>query len=267
MVLGWHPIFNPSEGGLYMFQLLVPTFFIGLIAVVWGLYKGQQTRILSLAILALAATATIFHVVGLDLGSPARLLPAYPIIAALFPPMFPQFKGRLPRRAVLIGLLLIWLVLPHYALIDQEKGPLTGKSYIVAPEYRVGGVLAEFYHGGNIVTDSPIVMYYSRVDLTNFIGSREIAWYRDDPNNSKLAEWLKANNVQYIVWENSTSSELSQIFPELGSGSPLQLGQIRLIPLYEDTLRKRQQQGGPTLWEHDFPGTPDLIIYQVQISQ
>lgn len=266
-ILGWHPAFNPSEGGLYMFQLLVPTFFIGLIAIVWGLYRGQQTRILSLGVLSLAVFATVFHVVALDLGSPARLLPVYPIIAALFPPMFPQFKGGLPRKTVLVGLLLIWLVLPQYALVGQEKGPLTGKSYIVAPEYRVGNALADLYQGGNIISDSPIVIYYSRVDPAKFIGGREILWYGNNPDNSKLADWLKANNVQYIIWENSTSSELSRIFPGLGSGTTVQLGQVQLIPLYEDTLRRRQQQGGPTLWEHDFPGTPDLIIYQLQFLQ
>jgi len=267
--IGWRPILDLGDAGLYMFQLLVPTFFFGLVAVAWGVYKGQVTRILALAIVAFVAIATLFHVLTLDRGSPARLLIIYPMIGTLVPPVFPTFKGGLPRKTVLLGLLLIWLLLPQYALLDQEKGPLTGKAYIVAPEYRTGKALKEFYREGTIISDSPIVMYYSGLSPTLFFSSREIGWYRDDPDNSKLAEWLKARHVVLIVWEKSTSSELWQIMPSLSDGETHQLGRVRLNPVYEDTLAERSQiaqQGGRTLWEHDYPGTPDLIVYELQVA-
>jgi len=266
--IGWRPRFDPGDAGLYMMQLLVPTFFFGLVAVLWGIYKGQVTRVLALAILALAAVATLFHVITLDPGSPARLLVIYPIIGALVPPVFPQFKGGLPRRAVLLGVLLIWLVLPQYALVSQEKGPLTGKAYVEVPEYRTGKTLGELYDQGSIISDSPVVIYYSSLDPALFVSSRDIVWYRDTPDNSKFAEWLEAKHITILVWENSTSSDLQQILPDLNDGETHQLGNVKFVPLYKDTLAERlriAQQGGTGLWEHEYPGTPDLIIYQVII--
>jgi hypothetical protein len=265
-VIGWHFTFNSEEVGLYLFQLLVPTFFLGLVAVLWGLYKGQLTRILALSILAVAAVATVFHVIALDGGSPARLLPVYPILAALVPPVFPALKGGKPRKTVLIAALLIWLIIPQLAIISQEGGPLPKKAYIIMPEYRTGLALKDSYKQGKIISDSAIVMYYSGLRPDLFISSKDLDWYPSSHDNSRLDDWLKANNVQFIVWENSTSSGLWQIFPELSDGSLHQLGPARLTPIYEDTLAKRHQQGGATLWEHDFPGTPDLIIYQVQVD-
>lgn len=265
-VIGWHFAFNSGESGFYLIQLLVPTFFIGLVAVVWGLYKGQVTRILSLSVLAFGAVATLFHVIALDGGSAARLLPAYPILAALVPPVFPKLKGGIRRKTILIGALLIWLIIPQYAIITQEHGALPGKAYIIMPEYRTGVALNNLHPDGRVISDSPIVMYYSGMRVDSFISSKDIDWYRSNPDSSKLADWLKANNVQFIVWENSTSSGLWQILPELSDESPHQLGAAHLAPIYEDTLAARhliQQQGGASLWEHDFPGTPDLIIYQV----
>jgi len=267
--IGWRPTFDPGDAGLYMFQLFVPTFFLGLVAVAWGIYKGQVTRILALTIVALFAIATFFHVITLDRGSSARLLIIYPIIGALVPPVFPTFRGGLPRRTVLLGLLLIWLILPQYALLDQEKGPLTGKAYIVMPEYRTGNALKELYREGTIISDSPVVIYYSGLNPTLFFSSREINWYRHDPDTSRLAEWLKARHVLLIVWENSTSSELWQILPSLNDGQTHRLAGVTLTPLYKDTLAERYQiaqQSGTTLWEHDYPGTPDLIVYEVQVT-
>ena len=273
-VIGWHFAFNSEEAGLYLLQLLVPTFFIGLVAVVWGLYKGQLTRILALSVLALAATGTLFHVIALDLGSPARLLPVYPILAALVPPVFPSLKGRIPRKTILVAALLIWLVIPQYAMLSQEnssaQGPLPKRTYIMMPEYRTGLALKDIYKVGRIISDSAIVMYYSSLRPDLFMSSREIDWYRSSHDNSRLVSWLKASNVQLIVWEKSNSSELWQIFPDLSDESAHQLGAIRLVPVYEDTLAKRhliEQQGGTTLWEHLYPGAPDLIIYQIQFNQ
>jgi hypothetical protein len=273
-VIGWHFVFNSEESGLYLMQLLVPTFFFGLVAVAWGLYKGQLTRILSISVLALAATATLFHVIALDLGSPARLLPIYPILAALVPPVFPSLKGKIPRKTMLVIVLLIWLVIPTFAMLSQEgssaQGPLPKRTYIMIPEYRTGLALKDFYKEGRVISDSAIVMYYSGLRPDLFRSSREIDWYHSTQDNSRLTDWLRANNVHLIVWERSNSSQLWQILPNLSDGTTHQLGIIKMVPVYEDTLAKRhliEQQGGTTLWEHLYPGTPDLIIYQIQFNQ
>ena len=273
-IIGWHFAFNSEEAGLYLLQLLVPTFFFGLVAIAWGLYKGQLTRILALSVLGVAAIATLFHVIALDPGSPARLLPVYPVIAALVPPVFPSLKGRFPRRTILVVILMIWLVLPTFAMLSQEgssaQGPLPKRTYIMMPEYRTGLALKSIYGEGRIISDSAIVMYYSGLRPDLFKSSREIDWYRSTPDNSRLTDWLRANDVRLVVWEKSNSSELWQIFPALSDESTHQLGAVRLVPVYEDTLAKRhliEQQGGTTLWEHLYPGTPDLIIYQLQFNQ
>ncbi len=159
------------------------------------------------------------------------------------------------------------MILPQYAIVNQEHGPLTGKAYILVPEYRTGDVLSKAYHEGRIVSDSPTVMYYSGLSPSFFISSRQLAWYEVDPDSAKLAAWLRLNNVSYVVWEKSTSSELWHIFPNFDDGQIHKLGLTLFIPVYEDTIIKRheiQQQNGTALWEHDFPGTPELVIYQVQ---
>jgi hypothetical protein len=155
------------------------------------------------------------------------------------------------------------LLISYYAQISV--GPR--KAYVISPEQRLGEHLRTAYDGGNIICDLPTVIYYSGLDPNIFRSSSLIAWYPKNASPSDLMEWLSTNEISLIVWQNVTTSQISQILPVLGGSSDYSpdsytIGQIRFHLLYEDSLAAGN-------WEHDpqfgIP-PPPIFLFQVDVQ-
>jgi hypothetical protein len=270
--LGWTPAFNLAAAGFYIVETLRVVFFIFFLGVAFGLYHNAKSRVVAFIVACFVLAASFARVIALDAGDIGRLVPIYPLMAIAFAPTIPKLRKSTRRRILLVGVLVVLMIVPHVAQASIETGPK--KAFIQMPEYRAGLALAEQYNGGRVIADGPTTIYYSQVDPSMFLAFKDLAWYGENPSNEKLANWLRDNDIRWIVWENASFSDAQKILPQLATASTHQIANAQLIPVYEDTLRKRrelEQQGIPNapLWEHlpKFGGTtPEVILYRLEFG-
>jgi hypothetical protein len=258
---------NPESLSFYVVLATAMTtgiFLIGLTATLIRRTNVPRVRLRTLAFLVAGYVAfyTVAHLVGFESGDlTGRIVPILPLIAASAAFVFPSINfGR--RRQIAIGLiLLVMLIVPYYAQVSI--GPKKG--YVISPEERVGERLRALYESGKIVCDLPAVIYFSRLDPSVFITSSSIPWHTGNHSADTLKQWLQANQVSYVVWQNSTESPISNIFPELGGPRDYHpdsylIGQVQFHLVYEDSLSagnwEHAPQYGP-IWP------PSIFLYQV----
>lgn len=269
--IGWAPTFNLAAAGFYVVETLRVTFFIFLLAVAFGLYHNAKSRIVAFTIGCFVLAASFARITALDNGDVARLVPVYPLMAIAFVPTLPKLGSKRTRQAILIAALVILMIVPHVAQAQIETGPK--KAFIQMPEYRTGLALKEAYTGGKVLADGPTAMYYSGIDLSMFISFKDLQWYQQNPDDAKLAAWLRTNDVRWMIWENASFSDAHVIFPSLAEAKEHSVGDVRIMSVYEDTLEKRrelQKQGLEELWEHEpeFGGTtPEVVLYKIELGQ
>jgi hypothetical protein len=238
-------------------------FLIGLTATLIRRTNVPRARLRTLAFLIVGYVAfyTVAHLVGFETGDlTGRIVPILPLIAASAAFVFPTIRFGRGRRVAIGLMLLLMLIVPYYAQISI--GP--AKAYVISPEQRVGEKLRAVYDSGKIICDVPAVIYFSRLDPSFFITSSQIPWHNVSGTDS-LRQWLQANQVRYVVWQNSTESPISDNFPVLGEPrdyvpDSYSIGQVTFHLIYEDSLAAGN-------WEHTpqygpiFP--PSIFLYQV----
>ena len=253
--LGWEiHLVNPSVLLFYVNNLLVMTFFLFFIGVVFGLLKGGDTRVVMMAMFVPIVVFTFAHYVGLDFGDQARVILLMPLLSVIVPSAFPKFNGGKVKRTLIVASLLLILLIPYLSQIWI----FSRKVYILAPEYRTGETLAGTYDGGSVLSDSPVVIYSSKLDPSKFRSYESLRWFLTNRNDTQLAEWLKNNNVRYLVWQKNNYTLAHQILPFLGDGMIHSVEGASFTPIYEDSLRKGH-------WEHDY-GVPDVFVYRIDYT-
>jgi hypothetical protein len=230
------------------------TFFLFFIGVVFGLLKGGDTRVVMMAMFVPIVVFTFAHYVGLDFGDQARVILLMPLLSVIVPSAFPKFNGGKVKRTLIVASLLLILLIPYLSQIWI----FSRKVYILAPEYRTGETLAGTYDGGSVLSDSPVVIYSSKLDPSKFRSYESLRWFLTNRNDTQLAEWLKNNNVRYLVWQKNNYTLAHQILPFLGDGMIHSVEGASFTPIYEDSLRKGH-------WEHDY-GVPDVFVYRIDYT-
>jgi len=203
------------------------TFLIGLAACI--LKKPPRRTAVILAILELTYILLISfqHSLGSSLLHPRHLAYVFPITAVLCFQFLEGINARklphiLPKKIVLPVLMVSLIALPVVTQTDLFKP----QSYLIEPEINTGLKLKQIYRGGNVICDSPAIIYYSQLDPKSVYSSNYIFWYGSTWNKLELREWLKQNHVTYLVWQNASYSATWWLFPELALGKSLTVDQI-----------------------------------------
>lgn len=128
------------------------------------------------------------------------------------------------------------------------------------PEYRAGEALGQAYHGGNILSDSAVAVYASKVEVDRFMTYEKLRWFIPNENDSQLVEWLRGNDVRYLIWQETNQTLGYRIFPYLSDGQTHTLRQATFTLVYEDSLRTGY-------WEHSPEyRIQDVLIYRIDYS-
>ena len=251
---GWKlHLANPSELLFYINLLLVSTFFVFFLSIIFGVLRCFETRVVSAVILLYVLYFTLVRYVGLEFGDPARLITLMPLMAFLTPSAFPKFKGGVIKRFFLVLSLSLILIIPYYS----QAWLFPKKVYVVMPDYRAGLALKHSYSNGKILSDFPTVIYYSGINPKNFLSYENLRWYLTMRDDYKLKDWIKENNIKFLVVENTSFTIAHKLFPELALGEKIvHKGELTFKLIYEDTSKAGY-------WEHDY-NVPNVYIYEVE---
>lgn len=185
---------------------------IGLAA---GLLKKAEIRTIAILELVFIVYVNLQVFVGTSLPEPRYLIYILPLTSILLVSILGgvKLKRSYVKKAIYAAFLLAIIILP---LRDVRIFP--AQTYVIKPEMEAGLALAALYNGGGVVSDSPTVIYYSKIEPSKFHSSLEIRWYARDWSREKLKEWYLKNGIRFMVWQNVTYSSLWWLFPELSEG-------------------------------------------------
>jgi cellulose synthase/poly-beta-1,6-N-acetylglucosamine synthase-like glycosyltransferase len=193
-------------GGTYGLAAL-PLFAFGLLGLVLVLRRpesfGGMARIRFLYVPALVYLGAVFALVtaGAYTGSHRYLYPALPALALLAAAM-------LDRRAPLVRMLVVGAsgllavaFLPLFAGFASDNAGLVaaGKAASDGP--------------GLLVTDSPVVAFYSGKRPSDITGSQVLPGDR-----AQAIDWLRSHGVGAVVLEGISYYPATSLFPDLASG-------------------------------------------------
>jgi cellulose synthase/poly-beta-1,6-N-acetylglucosamine synthase-like glycosyltransferase len=230
----------------------LPLFALGLVGLVAAVRRpasaAERATVRFLHVPALVYLAAVFGLVtiGAYSGSHRYLYPALPALALLAAAALDRHAAVLRVAAVAAGGLLAVAFLPVFAGFASDNAGLlvAGKAASGSP--------------GMLVTDSPVVAYYSGKPPADITGSQHLPAGRAD-----AIAWMAAHNVSDLVLENISYYRATGVFPELASG--------RAGPPFEPLGRQSSYQvaGGKTVYAYRigaglsmqsvFPGVDAVI--------
>jgi len=188
-------------------------FPIGLVA---GLLKRKrEIRLVAALELAFLSYLALQALMGGLFPEPKYLIYVFPLNSILLAsiPEGIKLDRSIMKKAIIAAFLLSTILLPL-----RELWVFPVKTYIVKPELEAGLALSGLYKGGHIISDSPTVIYYSKIDPGRFHPSVQIHWYAKGWSRERLKEWYLKNDIRYMVWQNASYSSLWWLYPELSSG-------------------------------------------------
>jgi hypothetical protein len=183
----------------------LPLFVFGLIGLVAVVRQRASLLVRFVYVPAAVYLAAVFGLVaiGVYTGSHRYLYPALPALALLA-------AGALDRQVAVIrvatvaaaGLLAVAFV-PVFASFAADNAGLVaaGRAASGSP--------------GLLVTDSPIVAFYSGKQPAQITGSQSLP-----ADRSQAVDWLRSHGVTEMVLENISYYRATTIFPELAAGRP-----------------------------------------------
>jgi hypothetical protein len=166
--------------------------------------RQRATRLLWFVYLpALAYLAAIFVLVaaGAYTGSHRYLYPALPAMALLA-------ASALDRHATVTRV----VTLAAAGLLTVAFLPIFA-SFAAANSGLVAAGKAASESPGVLVTDSPVVAYFSRKPISAITGSQALPLDR-----GRAIEWMRAGGVTELVLENISYYRATTLFPDLASG-------------------------------------------------
>lgn len=172
----------------------------------------KAVAILESAFLAYLGAQILF---GGSLPEPKYSIYVFPLTSILVASTLGRM--RLERSGMgKIGIFVLILLIVLLPFGDFWIFPL--KTYVAKPELEAGLALAKIYKGGGVISDSPTVIYYSKIDPRKFHPSVQLHWYAKGWSRERLREWYLRNDIRYMVWQNSSYSSLWWLYPELSEG-------------------------------------------------
>jgi cellulose synthase/poly-beta-1,6-N-acetylglucosamine synthase-like glycosyltransferase len=186
----------------------LPLFAFGAIGL-WTLVRPASTRgrstlrFLHAPALVYLAAIIALVAVGAYTGSHRYLYPALPSLALLAAAALDRYAAALRLAALAATALIAVGFIPVFA------GFAANNAGLIAAGRAAGGST------GLLVTDSPVVAFYSGKPTSQITGSREL------PLGRALAvDWLREHAATELVLENVSYYRATAVFPELVAGRP-----------------------------------------------
>ena len=208
-------------------------FLIGLAACMIKKRPRRNVVLLALFELAYILLISFQHSLGFALLHPRHLVYVFPMTAILCFPILERIDIEktpyiLPKKIALSILMVILIAMPIIVQIDLFKPT----SYLIEYEVDAGLELRRIYHGGNVICDSPAIIYHTRLDPRSFYSSNHLFWYSRTWNKVELQEWLSEHHIAYLVWQNVSYSATWWLFPELVQGKSLMIDRTEFKLMY-----------------------------------
>ena len=181
----------------------LPLFVFGIVGMAIAIRDRASPLLRFVYIPALVYLVAVFGLVaaGAYTGSHRYLYPALPALALLSAAALDRHVAIVRIAAVGAAGLLAVAFVPVFASFASEN---TG---LVAAGRAASG------SSGLLVTDSPVVAYYSGKPLSAITGSQRIPLER-----GAAIDWMRANGVTDLVIENISYYRTTVVFPDLASG-------------------------------------------------
>ena len=181
----------------------LPLFAFGALGLVGALRQKLTPAMRFVYVPALAYLAAVFALVALGAysGSHRYLYPALPALALLAAAALDRHAAVIRVLAVGAAGLLAVAFLPVFAGFAADNTGL-----IAAGKAAASG-------GGLLLTDSPVVAYYSGRQPAQITGSQVLP-----PDRAQAIAWMRSQGVSELVLEDISYYRATLLFPDLASG-------------------------------------------------
>jgi cellulose synthase/poly-beta-1,6-N-acetylglucosamine synthase-like glycosyltransferase len=165
----------------------------------------QRATLRFIHIPALVYLAAVFGLVaiGAYTGSHRYLYPALPSLALLAAAVLDRHAAAVRVVAVAATGLIAVAFIPAFASFAADNAGL-----IAAGRAAAAG-------SGLLVTDSPVVAFYSGKSPSEIIGSAQLP-----PDRTTAIDWMRTQGVTQLVLEDISYYRATAIFPDLAAGQP-----------------------------------------------
>ena len=229
----------------------LPLFAFGAIGL-WSLVRPTTTharstlRFLHVPALVYLAAVLALVAVGAYTGSHRYLYPALPSLALLAAAALDRYAPAVRLTALAATALIAVGFVPVFAGFAADNAGL-----IAAGRAAGGGA-------GMLVTDSPVVAFYSGKPTSDITGSQQM------PLDRTLAvDWLRGHAVTDLVVENVSYYRATAVFPELAAGRPTapfeSLGRQSSYQVYGGKPVFAYRLGGTLAPQSIYPGVSASI--------
>jgi len=214
----------------------LPLFALGIVGLVGAIRRpetaGGPAAIRFLHIPSLVYLATVFALVGAGgyTGSHRYLYPALPSLALLAAAALDRQPAVARLGAAAAGALLAVAFLPVFFNFAAGNNGLVAAGHAAAAA-----------KNGMLITDSPVVAYYSRRPPAEIAGSEILP-----PDPRMAIRWMTANGVNALVIEDISYYRATSLFPDLARGHP----SLPFAPLGEQA--HYQVAGGKPVFAYRF---------------
>jgi len=221
---------------LYLKLALDTTSYVFLMGFAACIIKKPPRRnaiILALFELAYILLISVQHSLGFALLHIRHLVYVFPMTATLCFSILEMIDIKktpyiLPKKIALSILMVVLVAMPIIVQINLFKPT----SYLIEYEVDTGLELRRIYRGGNVICDSPAVIYYTQLDPRSFYSSNHLFWYSRTWDKVELREWLSEHHMVYLVWQNVSYSATWWLLPELAEGRSLLIDRIEFKLMY-----------------------------------
>jgi cellulose synthase/poly-beta-1,6-N-acetylglucosamine synthase-like glycosyltransferase len=200
--LSGDPIARASELVSTFGLAALPLFVLGAVGLARATRQPAALRYLHVPALVYLAAIVVLVGVGAYTGSHRYLYPALPSLALLAAAALDRHSA-LPRLVAVgaAGLLAVAFLPVFTGFGAQDSG-------LVAAGRAASG------SPGMLITDSPVVAYYSGKPPAQISGSQVLPLDRD-----QAIAWIRAHGVTEVVVENISYYRATAVFPELAMGN------------------------------------------------
>jgi hypothetical protein len=185
----------------------LPLFAFGIVGLVGAIRRpdaaGGPAAMRFLHIPALVYLATVLALIGAGAytGSHRYLYPALPSLALLAAAALDRQPAVARLGAAAAGALLTVAFMPVFLSFAADNSGLIAAGRAAASEK------------GLLITDSPVVAYYSGRQPAEIAGSQVLP-----PDPQMAIGWMNANRVNALVIEDISYYRATSVFPDLASG-------------------------------------------------
>jgi hypothetical protein len=187
----------------------LPLFVFGGLGL-WSMARRAQSegerstiRYLHVPMVVFLAAVVGLVAVGAYTGSHRYLYPALPSLALLAAAALDRYAAAVRVAAIASTGMLAVAFLPVFTSFAGDNAGLVAAGRATAGS------------SGVLLTDSPVVAFYSRKQPAEITGSQQLP-----PNTSSAIDWMREHGVTAVVVEDISYYRATVLFPELAAGRP-----------------------------------------------